>query len=98
MRPLASYVLVGALVLLAMDFIAPSAGLGLPGNAWPAVDRDEIAQSVVRTHKGDRLAAKTSPAKQQLPPKKPAVLVGCDPVFSPLSTSAKANFPGRCIA
>jgi len=95
MRALASYVVVGTLVLLAMDFVAPSTGLGLPVSAWPAVDQGQVAQSVIRTHKGDRLTAKTSPDKQQ---KKPTMLVGCDPVFSPLSTSAQANFPGRCIA
>jgi hypothetical protein len=104
MRAFASYVMAGTLLVLAMDFVAPHAGLGLPGSAWPVVDPrpvvdpSEVARSVIRTHKADRLITKTSTDKSQTPQKKPAVLVGCDPVFSPLSTSAKANFPGRCIA
>jgi hypothetical protein len=25
-------------------------------------------------------------------------LIGCEPVFSALSSGARANFPGRCVA
>jgi hypothetical protein len=34
--------------------------------------------------------------KEQMPVKPVKILDGCDPVFSPLSTSAQANLPGRC--
>jgi hypothetical protein len=59
----------------------------------PAVDQN---QTVVRSHKGDRLSVPPGGAKA--PAKSPTVLVGCDPVFSTLSASAQANFSGRCIA
>jgi hypothetical protein len=36
--------------------------------------------------------------KQKTPVKPAKILDGCDPVFSPLSTSAQANLPGRCAA
>jgi hypothetical protein len=98
MRGFASYLVAGILVVLAMDFIAPPAGLGLALGAWPAVDQNATTQSVVRTHKGDRLSTPLTIGKLPAPPKSPIILVGCDPVFSPLSASARANFPGRCIA
>jgi hypothetical protein len=97
MRWLASYVVAGILVVLAMDFFAPPFGLGLPVGAWPAAAQDSLVQSVVRTNKGDRLMVPKTIGKQQAPRKSPTMLVGCDPVFSPLSASASANFPGRCI-
>jgi hypothetical protein len=93
MRGLASYLLAGILVVLALDVIAPPVGLGL-ARARPAIDVPPV-QSVVRINKGDRLNIL---GKQQEPQKRPAMLVGCDPVFSPLSASAKANYSGRCIA
>ena len=46
----------------------------------------------------DRLRLPATIGKQQVPQKPPIVLVGCDPVFSPLSASAYANFSGRCVA
>lgn len=93
----ASYVVAGILVVLAMDFVAPPVGLGLAVGAWPAVGQGAV-QSVIRTHKRDRLSAPATIGKQQAPRKSPTMLVGCDPVFSPLSASAQANFSGRCIA
>jgi hypothetical protein len=98
MRGFASYLVAGVLVVLAMDFIAPPAGLGLALGAWPAVDQNTVVQSVVRTHKGDRMSAPGTIGKPPAPQRSPIILVGCDPVFSPLSASARANFPGRCIA
>ena len=98
MRAFASYVMAGTFVVLAMDFIAPPVGLGLAVGAWPSVDRGQIAQSVIRTHKSDRLSGPSTIGNQQAPKKLPNMLVGCDPVFSPLSASARANFAGRCIA
>ncbi|AXK79371.1 hypothetical protein DW352_01875 [Pseudolabrys taiwanensis] len=66
-------------------------------------------QQVNRTHKADRLdipvtvVAKKQPAtttvSKEQPQVKPAkILEGCDPVFSPLSSSAQANLPGRCLS
>ena len=98
MRGFASYLLAGILVVLAIDFIAPPVGLGLPVGAWPTVEQGSSAQSVNRIHKGDRLnvpmAIDKSPAQRNLP----TVLVGCDPVFSPLSASARANGSRHCVA
>src|SRR5471030_1745934 len=42
MRGFASYLVAGVLVVFAMDFIAPPAGLGLALGAWPAVDQNTV--------------------------------------------------------
>jgi hypothetical protein len=55
-------------------------------------------QSVDRTNKSDMLIVPAAIAKRPSITKPATVLVGCDPAFSPLSTSARANFPGRCVA
>ena len=98
MRGCVSYVTAGVVVMLSMDLIVPPVGLGLVVGARPAVDRSSALQSVDRKHKGERMPALTIIGKQQLPLKLPAVLIGCEPVFSPLSASTHANFPGRCVA
>jgi hypothetical protein len=98
MRGFVSYVVAAILLVLAMDFIAPSVGIGLAVGAGPAVDQGPVVQSVIRTNKSDRLSVPGTIGKQQAPRKSPTTLVGCDPVFSPLSASAQANFSGRCIA
>ena len=98
MPSFAAYVAAGALVLLAMDFMAPPAGIGLPLAVWPAMDAGPT-QYVDRTHKGDRLTV-PGVVDQRLAPAgtPPGVPVGCDPVFSPLSAAARVNFAGRCVA
>jgi hypothetical protein len=96
MRGFASYLLAGILVVLAMDMVAPPVGLGLSVSAWPAAE--PMVQLVDRTGKSDRLRASTTVGKQQEPVTLPAVLIGCDPAFSPLSASAQSNFSGRCVA
>ncbi|MBI2716387.1 MAG: hypothetical protein HYX37_18350 [Rhizobiales bacterium] len=98
MRGFASYLLAGILVVVAMDFIAPPIGLGLPVGAWPTVEQGSLVQSVNRGNKGDRLSVPTAVDKSQAPRKSPTVLVGCDPVFSPLSASARANVARHCVA
>lgn len=98
MRWFASYLLAGIMVVLAMDFIAPPIGLGLPVSAWPTVEQGSLVQSVNRSKKGDRLNVPTAVDKSQAPRKSPIVLVGCDPVFSPLSASARANVARHCVA
>ncbi len=98
MRGLTSYLLAGILVMLVLDFIAPPAGLGLAVGATPAVGYAAPNQIVDRTHKGDRLVLPTEVGKQQTPIPLPKVMVGCDPAYSPLLTSARASTAGRCIA
>lgn len=96
MRTLVSYVLFSALVVLAMVVIAPPAGFGSGESGWPAVD--VTPQVVNRTHKTDKLLLPLANGRRKTPPHKPAVLIGCEPVFSSLSAGARANFPGRCVA
>ena len=98
MRGLATYLLAGIMVVVAIDFIAPPVGLGLPVGAWPTVEQGSLVQSVNRSNKGDRLNVPTVVDKSQPPRQSPTVLVGCDPVFSPLSASARANVARRCVA
>lgn len=101
MRGFTSYLLAGIFVVLAMDMVAPPIGLNFSIAAWPAVA--PAVQVVDRAGKGDRLQVSTSVVNrnqldQQAPAIRPVVMVGCDPVFSPLSASAQANFAGRCVA
>ena len=101
MRGFASYLLAGILVVLAMDFIAPPVGLGLSVETWPTVEPGSLLQSVNRSNKGDRLnvpVAVDKSDKSQAPRQSPTVLVGCDPLFSPLSASARANISRHCVA
>jgi hypothetical protein len=62
------------------------------------MEQNATAQFVDRTHKGDRLSSSAAVGKQQTPEKPPAVMIGCDPPFSSLSASARAAYPGRCVA
>lgn len=92
--------------MLALGMIAPAAWLGLPVGARPVVERGTTIQSVDRSHKSDRLVVPVTvigksptPAtenNQQRPATPVRILEGCDPVFSPLSSGARANLPGRC--
>jgi hypothetical protein len=98
MRGLISYLVAGAMIVFALDFIAPPIGFRLPVKAWPTVQSGAIIQSVDRTHKSDMLVMPAALAKRPNMTQPAKVLVGCDPAFSPLSASAHANFPGRCVA
>lgn len=97
-RSVISYILAAALVVLVMDVIAPPAGFGLAVGAWPSVGGNARPQIVDRTHKGDRLQFPTANDRRHTPSGKPAMLTGCEPVFSALSSGASANFAGRCVA
>jgi len=94
MRGFVMYIFAGVFIVLAMDVVAPPVGLGLPVIAWPAIDQTAMPQVVNRAHKGNRLKVPVTTGRQTTPP--PAMPVGCEPVFSALSTSAYANYPGRC--
>jgi hypothetical protein len=107
MRGFTSYLLAGVAVLVVLAFAAPAAWIGLPVGARPVAEPGTTLQSVNRTKKTDRLsvpvtvvgkkpAAPTTVGKDQTPATPVKILDGCDPVFSPLSTSAQANLPGRC--
>ena len=97
MSSLVSYAVGGALVVLAMDAVVPSVGLGVPVSQWPSLPAADGPQIVNRTDKQDRLPMPIAnrPTAPQLPHH---VLVGCEPVFSPLSASARLNRSGRCVA
>jgi hypothetical protein len=98
MRGLSIYLMAGALLVVALDFIAPPVGPGLDVATSPAVDRDASLQFVDRTHKSDRLHAPSVIGRRQVPRKPVRVMIGCEPVFSPLSAAMRTNFPARCIA
>jgi hypothetical protein len=93
-----SYILAAALVALVMEVIAPPAGFGFAVGARPPVDGSARPQIVDRVHKGDRLQFPAASGRRNMPAGKPAMLTGCEPVFSSLSSGARANYAGRCVA
>lgn len=99
MRGIASYLIAGVFVVLALDFVAPPIGLGLsPVGATPAAVNDIALQSVDRSNKGDRVPVATMGKNQVEQPKPQKMLTGCDPAFSPLSAQARANFARSCVS
>jgi len=96
-RSVISYILAAAVVVLVMDVMAPPAGFGLAVGARPS-DGNTRPQIVDRTHKADQLQFPAAHNRRNLPSGKPAMLIGCEPVFSSLSSGARANFAGRCMA
>ena len=98
MRGLASYLLAGILVPLTMNFFAPPVGLGFVVRATPSSEPNATTQFVDRTHKGDRLSLPTLIGVQQTPERPLPVMIGCDPPFSRLLTSARTIASGRCVA
>lgn len=106
MRSVVSYSLASVLVVLTAGFIAPASWLGLPVGARPMVETGMKVQTVDRTNKTDRLEIPltvidkkpTTVGKERSPTAPVKILDGCDPVFSPLSSSAQANLPGRCLS
>jgi hypothetical protein len=98
LRTVISYILAAAFVVLVMDVLALPAGFGLAVGARPSVDGNGMPQIVDRTHKGDRLQFPAAHDRRNAPAGKPAMLIGCEPVFSSLSSGARANYAGRCVA
>ena len=82
-----------------MEFVPPPVVIGLPIDAWPAID-GRTTQYVDRTHKSDRLKPPSTVVDQRhAPVRHPhGVPIACEPVFSPLATARRLNFPGRCLA
>lgn len=98
MRNFVTYFFAGIAAILAMDAVAPPVGLGLAVGVWPSIPDSFVGQVVDRTHKGDRLQVPLTTGRRMSPTSTPAVLVGCEPVFSSLSASSRANFSGRCLS
>lgn len=94
MRRVALYLFAAGLLAVAMGVVAPL--LGLPVGARATSDRGPV-QSVNRARKGDRLILPTAGDKLQRTHQLPTIIVGCEPAFSPLAASARANFSSRCI-
>ncbi len=97
--------IVGVITGFAVSYGAPALDWGFAVNA---ATRTQPAQWVDRSGKGDRL---DRPVAREIPTtrigKQPAVLgkepppvkllVGCEPVSSPLTGGAQATIPGRCV-
>lgn len=94
MRRVALYLFTAGLLAIAIGVVPPL--LGVPVGARATSDRGPV-QSVNRARKGDRLILPTAGDKLQPTHRLPTVIVGCEPTFSPLAASARANFPSRCI-
>jgi hypothetical protein len=97
----------GLAVVLLMDYVALPAAPGLDASQQSFhVQAAKSLYMVDRTHKGDRLAPTRDSSQsnvaptpiEQTRPQPPRIPVGCDPAFSPLSGSSRANFTARCLA
>jgi hypothetical protein len=85
----------GILTGIAISYAGSSLDWGFAVNA--AAPSAQGVQWVDRAHKGDRLdRTGTKVGKQPVPPAK--LLIGCEPVASPLSSPVQARIPGRCAA
>lgn len=97
MRGFASYLIAGSFAVLALGMVAPHSAVGiLPVGAAPAAAIEAPLHTVDRANKGDRMPV-TTIGKTRPAPQAPKVLAGCDPAFSPLSASARANFARSCV-
>jgi hypothetical protein len=95
MRGFAGYVLIGSIAAFATCGMM-LVGLSLGVNAHQVVGQNNGVQHVDRSHKEDRLEFRTKVGREPMPTVRRAP-VGCDPVFSSLS-SAPRNPSGRCVA
>jgi hypothetical protein len=73
------------------------AGLSLAVRAAPVVDSGAVIQFVDRTQKADRLQPGTNIGREPLPNARQVAPIGCDLMFSLLSSAPK-NAPARCVA
>jgi hypothetical protein len=76
---------------------APALDWGFAVNAGTVAPAGTTLQSVDRTHKGDRLDIPMTRIGKQ-PVTTPKILIGCEPVSSPLADTARASIPGRCAS
>ena len=99
MRKLSAYCLAGVMVVLATCVIAAVMPVP-PVSAGPVIRGGAAVQWVDRGGKSDRLDLNTSVIRKQRTQKpRQKMMSGCEPVFSPLVASARAdNFAGRCTA
>jgi hypothetical protein len=98
----------GLAVVLLMNYGTLPSATGLdPSQQSVHSPPPKLLHVVDRTHKGDRIApaqdssqSNVKPAPiEQTRPQPPRIPVGCDPAFSPLSGSSRANnFTARCLA
>jgi hypothetical protein len=95
----------GLAVLFLMDYVALPAAPGLDPNQQSFHAQAQSRHVVDRSNKGDRMVpARDSQSNmtprptEQTRPQPVRIPVGCDPAFSPLSGSARANFSARCLA
>lgn len=98
MRCVASYLFAGLFVVLALDIIAPPAGLGFSRVGAAPAPAYAPLHVVDRANKGDRLPVTTISKREPEAKAPPKMLTGCEPAFSPLSVSARANFARSCAA
>jgi hypothetical protein len=96
MRGFISYIFAAIMVVVVLDAVVPPVGRGLA--IAVRLEDDRADQIVDRTHKGDRLQVPRASGRRMLPMRAPAVLIGCEPVFSSLSAGSQANFAGRCVS
>lgn len=89
--------LAGLTAGIALGFSAPTLNWGFAVSAGPAAPAGTTLQWVDRTRKGDRLDVPMTRVGKQ-PVSTPKVLIGCEPVSSPLASTMRASVPGRCAA
>ena len=97
MANITRHLITGGLLLLAIDGVAPRAGVALSFASSPTV-QESVPQTVNRAEKADRLPLPV--AKKPVVPTsaRPTPLIGCEPLMSPLSKSAQPNSFGHCLA
>jgi hypothetical protein len=95
----------GLAVLLTTVYIAASTESGLSAFRPTVIEPAPAGQTIVnRANKGDRetrnqaVPASTAQTKPAPIAKGQKILEGCDPAFSPLTSSAKNNYSGRCLS
>jgi hypothetical protein len=95
----------GLAALLTTAYVAVSAETGVGAFQTAVFEPASVGQTVVnRAAKGDReltvrnARGPAAPAAAKPPKgKESKILEGCDPAFSPLTSSAKNNFANRCL-
>jgi hypothetical protein len=100
----------GLAAALAVVYVAVSAESGMSAFRPTVLEPESASMTIVnRAGKGDReltiqeigsSVTRRGPAPRSNPVrdlKAPKIPEGCDPAFSPLTSSAKSNFTNRCL-